>query len=44
MNVDHEFGSSIQRDAVNNGHIPAMSTEKIESEEFKLKYRCGVKT
>jgi hypothetical protein len=43
MNVDHEFGAAIQRDAVNDGHIPAMSTEKIGFEEFKLKYGGGVK-
>lgn len=43
MNVDHEFGAAILRDAVNNGYITAISTEKSGSEEFKLEYGGGVK-
>jgi len=43
MNVDHEFGAAIQRDAVNYGRNATASTEKIGFEEFKPKYGGGVK-
>ena len=43
MNVDHEFGAAILRDAVNNGCITAMSAEKSGSEKFKLEYGGGIK-
>jgi hypothetical protein len=43
MNVDHEFGAAILSDAVNNGYITAMSTEKSKAEEFKREHGGGVK-
>lgn len=36
--VDEEFGADILRDAVRNGYVTALSTEKSGSAEFELEY------
>ena len=36
--VDEEFGAGILRDAIANGYVTALSTEKSGSEEFEFEY------
>lgn len=39
--VDEEFGAGILRDAVRNGYVTALSTEKSGSAEFEFEYGTG---
>jgi myo-inositol catabolism protein IolC len=36
--VDEEFGAGILRDAIANGYVTALSTEKSGSDEFEFEY------
>ncbi len=39
--VDEEFGADILRDAIKNGSVTALSTEKSGSDEFEFEYGTG---